>query len=112
MVPGASRGPQQKTYEMVYSALTLCLNIVVATMISARLLVYRYRVTSVLGKTQGLQYVSIVAMVTESALLVVIFNTFFVATVRTHPHLAYIAFAGNVQSQVGAEVLYHVKGGL
>lgn len=94
--------PTAKTriYELVYSCLTLALNVVVTCMISLRLLFCRSKVKTGLGETHSVQYNSIIAMLIESAALVVIFNAFFVATIRTQSLFHYIAFAGNAQAQV------------
>lgn len=89
-----------RVFEVIYSCLTLALNIVVTCLISFRLLFFRQKVKTALGETQNTQYIGIVAMLVESAALVVIFNAFFVATMSTQSLFRYIAFAGNVQSQV------------
>lgn len=89
-----------RTYEMAYSCLTLALNIVVTAMISLRLLFYRYRMRRITGEVEGSKYAGVVAMLVESAALVVVFNAFFVATVRSDSLVHYIAFAGNTQAQV------------
>ncbi|KAF5323062.1 hypothetical protein D9611_009294 [Ephemerocybe angulata] len=105
MVPGGRGQASQRVLEMVYLSLTLALNIIVTGMISIRLLVYRYRITRTIGKADGLQYASVVAMLVESAALVVVFNAFFVATIGRGSFVYYIAFAGNVQSQTLAPLL-------
>ena len=62
----------------------------------------RWKLSSVLGcKAHGLEYTGVVAMLIESAALVVIFNAFFVATIRAENFIHYVAFAGSVQVQVG-----------
>ena len=88
------------TYELAYSCLTLALNIVVTGMISLRLLFYRYRMRRITGEVEGSKYVGVVSMLVESAVLVVVFNAFFVATVGSDSLVYYIAFAGNAQAQV------------
>ena len=99
MVPNRP-GASTRVFEVIYSCLTLALNIVVTCLISFRLLFFRQKVKTALGETQNTQYIGIVAMLVESAALVVIFNAFFVATMSTQSLFRYIAFAGNVQSQV------------
>ena len=89
-----------RTYEVAYSCLTLALNIVVTAMISLRLLYYRYRMRRIVGEVEGSKYAGVVEMLVESAALVVVFNAFFVATVRSDSLVHYIAFAGNAQAQV------------
>ncbi|KAF6742028.1 hypothetical protein DFP72DRAFT_217776 [Ephemerocybe angulata] len=105
MVPGGRGMTSQRVLEMVYSSLTLVLNIIVTGMISIRLLVYRWKITRTIGKSEGVQYASVVAMLVESAALVVVFNAFFVATIGRGSLVSYIAFAGNVQSQTLAPLL-------
>ncbi|KAF8162561.1 hypothetical protein B0H34DRAFT_691776 [Crassisporium funariophilum] len=53
-----------------YFWLSLALNITMTVAITGRLLVYRWRITSVLGGKHGSQYTSVAAMIVESAFLI------------------------------------------
>lgn len=100
MGAGSRIRSRERVYEMVYSCLTLALNIVVTGMISIRLLFYRYRLRRIVGEVEGSKYAGVVAMLVESAAMVVVFNAFFVATIRSNSLIHYIAFAGSAQIQV------------
>ncbi|KAH9929362.1 uncharacterized protein B0H18DRAFT_1117406 [Fomitopsis serialis] len=56
-----------------YFSIAVSLNVVVTLMIAARLWLYRYRITSVLGMGHGSHYTGIAAMIVESA---AIYSTF------------------------------------
>lgn len=104
LIPRNLPGSERRVYELAYVASTLALNTIVTGMIATRLMVYRYRTNSVGGplhsQGEGLQYVGIVAMLIESAALVVMFNAIFLATIPLNSFVYYVAFAGSAQAQV------------
>ena len=55
------------SFELPYTTLTLSLNILIAILISSRLLSQRRRITNALGAQYAHQYTSIAAMIVESA---------------------------------------------
>lgn len=56
-----------------YFSVAVSLNVFVTLMIAARLWLYRYKITSVLGSSHGSHYLGVAAMVVESA---AIYSTF------------------------------------
>ena len=65
-----SQNPTHRlTFELPYTTLTLSLNILIALLISSRLLSQRRRITHALGSAYAYQYTSISAMIVESAAL-------------------------------------------
>ncbi|TFK31039.1 hypothetical protein BDQ12DRAFT_740202 [Crucibulum laeve] len=59
----------------IHSGTSLAINLTITIMIVARLLFYRYRVTSILGSSHGAPFMSVTSMIVESATLVIIFST-------------------------------------
>ncbi|EAU85596.2 hypothetical protein CC1G_06309 [Coprinopsis cinerea okayama7 len=98
-----------RLYEILYSSLTLSLNILVTLMIVARLLVYRWRLTSILGKSQGSHYTSYVAILIESAVLIVLSNIFLIVVMQRNSPLEATAFQASIQVQAIAPLLIIVR---
>ncbi|KAF8966598.1 hypothetical protein BDZ97DRAFT_620443 [Flammula alnicola] len=82
-----------------YFWLSLVLNIIMTIAICARLLYFRWRVTSVLGSMHGSHYTSIAAMCVESALIYSIFALCFVVSFSlNHPvQYTFLQALGEVQ---------------
>lgn len=55
------------TYTLAYGACTLSLNLIATGFIAGRLLIHRHCIVSQLGRAHGQHYVSITAVVVESA---------------------------------------------
>ncbi|KAG2341050.1 hypothetical protein BDR05DRAFT_914832 [Suillus weaverae] len=64
-------------YTVPYLSLSLALNIIITIVIVLRLLIYRHRISTVLGSSYGTQYTSIAAMIIESAALYSAFSVAF-----------------------------------
>ena len=64
-------------FSVPYFSLSLSLNVIVAVMIVTRLLLERRKIVSALGRQHAQQYVSIAAMIIESAALYSIFSLTF-----------------------------------
>lgn len=67
----------QINYTVPYLSLSLALNIIITIVIVLRLLIYRHRISKVLGSGYGTQYTSIAAMVIESAAIYSAFSVAF-----------------------------------
>ena len=65
-------------WTLPYLSTAVALNVVVTAMIATRLLLYRRRVVSVLGGKHGRHYISVAAMVIESAALYSAFALLFI----------------------------------
>ncbi|KAF8880530.1 hypothetical protein BD779DRAFT_1675876 [Infundibulicybe gibba] len=88
-----------------YGAITLALNVVTTLSIVGRLLVYRRRIVKVLGKSQTLNYSSVVSMLIESAALVVVFYILFlIPSLLSYP-ISSIVYPSIVQVQIIAPFL-------
>lgn len=59
--------------------MSLSLNIIVTILIVTRLLLYRARISRVMGKAHGAQYASLAAMIVESAAIYSSFSIMFLA---------------------------------
>ena len=64
-------------FSLPYFTLSLSLNIIVAIFITLRLLSQRRKIVNILGKQHAQQYVSIAAMIIESAALYSVFSVTF-----------------------------------
>lgn len=99
------RGPEgARMHELIYSSLTLSLNLVATSMIVLRLLVYRNRIITAMGRSQGIHYASYVSIFVESAVLVVMVNLFLLVTMHMQSDLQTVAFHFNLQVQVSTSV--------
>ncbi|EJD45507.1 hypothetical protein AURDEDRAFT_137206 [Auricularia subglabra TFB-10046 SS5] len=67
-------------FMLPYFSMSMGLNILVTLLISARLLLARHRIRSVLGAEHTKVYISITAMLVESAALYSLFSCIFIAT--------------------------------
>ncbi|TFK44976.1 hypothetical protein BDQ12DRAFT_730967 [Crucibulum laeve] len=63
------------TFLVVQGAISLGINVIFTGMILGRLFVYRRWVIGALGPNHGVHYTSVMALVSESAVLVVVFST-------------------------------------
>ncbi|KAG1812181.1 uncharacterized protein BJ212DRAFT_1483356 [Suillus subaureus] len=73
-------------YTVPYLTLSLALNIIITIAIVLRLLIYRHRISKVLGSSYGTQYTSIAAMIIESAALYSAFSVAFLTLfLRNNP---------------------------
>ncbi|KAH6909093.1 hypothetical protein BKA70DRAFT_224920 [Coprinopsis sp. MPI-PUGE-AT-0042] len=109
MIPSGMKFLPPRTFELAYSSLTLSLNVLATSMIVARLLTYRYRLTKAMGKDQGAHYMSYVALVIESAVLVTVFNILLVITMRNKLEIQTVVFQGYIQIQAIAPLLIVVR---
>ncbi|ESK95478.1 hypothetical protein Moror_12748 [Moniliophthora roreri MCA 2997] len=67
-------------FTLYYFWTSFILNVTMTLAIVARLLVYRYRITKVMGNRHGRQYTGIVSMIIESSLLYTSFQLIFIVT--------------------------------
>ena len=73
-------------FSLPYFTLSLSLNVIVSIFITLRLLSQRRKVVNILGRQHAQQYVSIAAMIVESAALYSVFSiTFLVLYAINHP---------------------------
>ncbi|TFK20729.1 hypothetical protein FA15DRAFT_673256 [Coprinopsis marcescibilis] len=107
-VPGTQTKTHTRNYEVLYSCLTLSLNVTITVMIVVRLLVYRRRIAVLIddnGERDVLGYTSYVAILTESASLIVVSNIFLIVSMKTQSYFQSIAFTANSQLQIIAPFL-------
>lgn len=71
-----------------YYTMSLSLNIIVTILIAGRLLVYRNRISRVMGKGHGADYTSLAAMVVESAAIYSTFSIMFLVPFATGSPIA------------------------
>lgn len=71
-----------------YYTMSLSLNIIVTILIVARLLVYRARISRVMGKGHGAEYASLAAMIVESAAIYSTFSIMFLIPFATGSPIA------------------------
>lgn len=64
-------------FTLPYATISLALNIIITIMIVVRLLLYRRRITKILGPGHGTQYTTIASMLVESAALYAVFALLF-----------------------------------
>lgn len=86
-------------------SLSLSLNILATLIIVARLMVYRFRVVGVLGSTHALHYISIAAMITESAAIISIFSVPLIVSFALESPLSALTIPALSQVQTFATLL-------
>ncbi|KAK7036791.1 hypothetical protein VNI00_011457 [Paramarasmius palmivorus] len=70
-------------FTLYYFWASFILNVTMTIAIVSRLMVYRYRITKVMGNRHGRQYTSIASMIIESSLLYTSFQLLFIITFAT-----------------------------
>ncbi|KAF7797339.1 hypothetical protein EIP86_008534 [Pleurotus ostreatoroseus] len=101
------------TLTVAFWGYSLALNIFATSIIVGRLLVYRYRLSCVLGKRHGIQYTSIIAMIVESEMFYTTFLILYMVPFVRHYPLAYafIQGPGQVQAVGALMIVYRVAQG-
>lgn len=88
-----------------YFAISLSLNVLVTIAIVSRLMMYRRRISSVLGSSHGSQYTSVAAMVVESASVYSAFSIVFLVFLALNSPLSSIFLQSLCQVQISATLL-------
>ncbi|KAH9834557.1 uncharacterized protein C8Q71DRAFT_859538 [Rhodofomes roseus] len=88
-----------------YFSIAVSLNVVVTLMIAARLWLYRYRITSVLGMGHGSHYTGIAAMIVESAAIYSTFALLFIIPFGVNNSIANTFLQALSQVQIIAPLL-------
>ncbi|KAH7869185.1 uncharacterized protein C8R40DRAFT_1060086 [Lentinula edodes] len=89
------------------------LNVTMTFAIVARLMVYRYRISKVMGKTYGRQYTSIASLVIESSLLYTSFQLLFIVpfAMNTAVQTLFLQPLSQIQIVAPLLVIYRVSSG-
>ncbi|TFK49606.1 hypothetical protein OE88DRAFT_1736610 [Heliocybe sulcata] len=96
-----------------YLSISLALNIILTVAITARLLVYRHRIRSVMGPGHGKKYVGIAAMLVESASLYTVFSLLVLVPFALNNPLSDVFLQALIQFQATAVflIMYRVAQG-
>ncbi|CCM06167.1 uncharacterized protein FIBRA_08408 [Fibroporia radiculosa] len=92
-------------WTLPYLCIAVSLNVIVTIMIVARLLLYRYRISRVLGPRHGSHYTGIAAMIVESAALYSAFALLLIIPFGMNNSLANVFLQSLSQVQVIAPLL-------
>ncbi|KAH7918948.1 hypothetical protein BV22DRAFT_887473 [Leucogyrophana mollusca] len=100
-------------YTVPYFGLSLAINVVVTSLIVARLLVTRHRLAKILGLSHGSHYTSIAALVIESASLYTAFSLLFLVPFAVNNPVAnvFIQVMGEIQIIAPLLIIYRVLAG-
>jgi hypothetical protein len=88
------------TFTLVYVTISFSVNVLLTLMIVIRLYLLRRRTTKVLGPRHAVHYISIIAILVESAALMDIMLLFFIIPFALGNPLANIPLSSMVQIQV------------
>ncbi|TFK35718.1 hypothetical protein BDQ12DRAFT_668345 [Crucibulum laeve] len=100
-----SRTPTVDLILQIWGAITISINLVITSMIAIRIYLHRRRISKSLGSGHASEYTSVIAMLIESAALVVVFDFFFLVAFSLGWVYGNIAFQTWIQVQAIAPFL-------